>query len=141
MEFLGNNKIVKYSIAAVVAFAAFFLVRKLYNKIRNQENEIEYIFGNDEMEKAIKANATISKARAAQLCEQIKSSWGFLNDNETSIYNAFKQINNEYDLGLLISMYDYNGENLQQSITKRMSNKERAKINEILISKGIDVTF
>ena len=141
MEFLGNNKIVKYSIAAVVAFAAFFLVRKLYNKIRNQENEIEYIFGNDAMENAIKQNATISKARAAQLCEQIKSSWGFLNDNETSIYNAFKQINNEYDLGLLISMYDYKGENLQQSITKRMSNKERAKINEILISKGIDVTF
>lgn len=141
MEFLGNNKIVKYSIAAVVAFAAFFLVRKLYNKIRNQENEIEYIFGNDAMENAIKKNATISKARAAQLCEQIKSSWGFLNDNETSIYNAFKQINNEYDLGLLISMYDYNGENLQQSITKRMSNKERAKINEILFSKGIDVTF
>lgn len=140
-EFLKSNKIVSVAIGAIAAALAVWILLKLKNKIVAQQNEVESIFSNEELKRATEQNATITKARASQLCEQIKSAWGFLNDDEDAIYNVFKQLKNEWDLALLIQMYNYKGENLQQSITSRMSNSERRKINEILVNQGIEVTF
>lgn len=140
-EFLKDNRLTRAAIAAVAVVAAFYIIRKLQNKIKEQENSVENVFSNEQITTAIKQNATISKARASQLAEQIKSSWGFLNDNEATIYKAFEALNNEYDLALLMQTYIYKGENLQSSITKRMSQRERNKLNEILFKKGIEVTF
>lgn len=140
-EFLKDNRLTRAAIAAVAVVAAFYIIRKLQNKIKEQENSVENVFSSEQITTAIKQNATISKARAAQLAEQIKSSWGFLNDNEATIYKAFEALNNEYDLALLMQTYIYKGENLQSSITKRMSQRERNKLNEILFKKGIQVTF
>ena len=140
-EFLKDNRITRAAIAAVAVVAAFYIIRKLQNKIKEQENSVENVFSSEQITTAIKQNATISKARAAQLAEQIKSSWGFLNDNEAAIFKAFEALNNEYDLALLMQVYIHKGENLQQSITKRMSQRERNKLTEILFKKGIEVTF
>ena len=140
-EFLKDNRLTRAAIAAVAVVAAFYIIRKLQNKIKEQENSVENVFSSEQITTAIKQNATISKARAAQLAEQIKSSWGFLNDNEAAIFKAFEALNNEYDLALLMQVYIHKGENLQSSITKRMSTRERNKLNEILFKKGIQVTF
>lgn len=140
-EFLKDNRLTRAAIAAVAVVAAFYIIRKLQNKIKEQENSVENVFSNEQITTAIKQNATITKARAAQLAEQIKSSWGFLNDNEAAIYKAFEALNNEFDLALLMQVYIHKGENLQQSITKRMNQRERNKLNEILFKKGIEVTF
>lgn len=140
-EFLKDNRLTRAAIAAVAVVAAFYIIRKLQNKIKEQENSVENVFSSEQITTAIKQNATISKARAAQLAEQIKSSWGFLNDNEAAIFKAFEALNNEFDLALLMQVYIHKGENLQQSITKRMSQRERNKLNEILFKKGIQVTF
>ena len=140
-EFLKDNRLTRAAIAAVAVVAAFYIIRKLQNKIKEQENSVENVFSSEQITTAIKQNATISKARAAQLAEQIKSSWGFLNDNEAAIYKAFEALNNEFDLALLMQVYIHKGENLQQSITKRMNQRERNKLNEILFKKGIEVTF
>lgn len=140
-EFLKDNRLTRAAIAAVAVVAAFYIIRKLQNKIKEQENSVENVFSSEQITTAIKQNATISKARAAQLAEQIKSSWGFLNDNEAAIFKAFEALNNEYDLALLMQVYIHKGENLQQSITKRMSQRERNKLNEILFKKDIQVTF
>lgn len=140
-EFLKDNRLTRAAIAAVAVVAAFYIIRKLQNKIKEQENSVENVFSSEQITTAIKQNATISKARAAQLAEQIKSSWGFLNDNEAAIFKAFEALNNEFDLALLMQVYIHKGENLQQSITKRMSQRERNKLNEILFKKGIEVTF
>lgn len=140
-EFLKDNRVTRLALTAVAVLAAFYIIRRLQNKIKEQENSVENVFSNPSITNAIKENATITKARASQLAEQIKSSWGFLNDNEAAIYKVFEQLKNEYDLALLVQVYLYNGENLQMSITKRMSQRERNKINEILFKKGIEVTF
>lgn len=140
-EFLKDNRVTRLALTAVAVLAAFYIIRRLQNKIKEQENSVENVFSNPSITNAIKENATITKARASQLAEQIKSSWGFLNDNEAAIYKVFEQLKNEYDLALLVQVYLYNGENLQMSITKRMSQRERNKINEILFTKGIEVTF
>ncbi len=140
-EFLKDNRVTRLALTAVAVLAAFYIIRRLQNKIKEQENSVENVFSNPSITNAIKENATITKARASQLAEQIKSSWGFLNDNEAAIYKVFEQLKNEYDLALLVQVYLYNGENLQMSITKRMSQRERNKINEILFKNGIEVTF
>lgn len=140
-EFLKDNRVTRYALAAVAIVAAYYLIKRLGGAIRNQKNEVESVFNSNEMQTAIKNNATITKARASQLAEQIKSSWGFLNDDEAAIYKAFSALNNEFDLALLFSVYYYKGEDLQESLTKRLSQKERGKINEILITKGIETTF
>ena len=141
MEFLKSTKVTRTAISIVAIMAAVYIILRLKNKIKEQANSVENVFSNPSVVAAVQQNATITKARAAQLAEQIKSSWGFLNDNEGAIYKVFEQLQNEYDLALLIQTYIFKGENLQTSITKRMSQREIGKLNEILFKKGIEVTF
>lgn len=141
MEFLKSTKVTRTAISIVAIMAAVYIILRLKNKIKEQANSVENVFSNPSVVAAVQQNATITKARAAQLAEQIKSSWGFLNDNEAAIYKVFEQLQNEYDLALLIQTYIFKGENLQTSITKRMSQREIGKLNEILFKKGIEVTF
>ena len=70
-EFLKDNRLTRAAIAAVAVVAAFYIIRKLQNKIKEQENSVENVFSSEQITTAIKQNATISKARAAQLAPQI----------------------------------------------------------------------
>ena len=85
---------------------------------------------------------TLSNLQAASLAQKIANAWGGLwNDNEEAVYEAFRAMNNMDDLVLVMRYYSYKNENLNTSITKRMSNKEVAKINSILAGKGINYKF
>ena len=88
------------------------------------------------------SNATLSNVQIAGLAQKIANAWGGIwNDNEEAVYDAFRQLNNYDDLIKLMRAYSFKNENLQTSITKRMSNREVAKINSILASKGINYKF
>ena len=88
------------------------------------------------------SNATLSNVQIAGLANKIAQAWGGIwNDNEQAVYDAFSALGNYDDLIKLMRAYSYNSENLQQSITRRMSNREVAKINSILAAKGINYKF
>lgn len=145
-NFLEKFDIRKLAIVLGGAIVCYYLITVLKKKIAEQKNDITNELNKPETQAAILQNATISKARALQLADQIKGAWGIVNDNEKAVYNAFEQLENDADVYLLMSVYSFNPfgskmENLQTSITSRMSNAERRKINDILISKGIEITF
>lgn len=145
-NFLEKFDTRKLAIVLGGAIVCYYLITVLKKKIAEQKNDITNELNKPETQAAILQNATISKARALQLADQIKGAWGVVNDDEKAVYNAFEQLENDADVYLLMSVYSFNPfgskmENLQTSITSRMSNAERRKINDILISKGIDITF
>lgn len=145
-NFLEKFDTRKLAIVLGGAIVCYYLITVLKKKIAEQKNDITNELNKPETQAAILQNATISKARALQLADQIKGAWGVVNDDEKAVYNAFDQLENEADVYLLMSVYSFNPfgskmENLQTSITSRMSNAERRKINDILISKGIEITF
>lgn len=128
---------------AIVCYYFFTVLRK---QIAQQKNNLQNELDKPSTQAAILQQATISRARALQLAEQIKGAWGILNDDEKAVYNVFEQLENEADVFLLMSVYQFNPvgskiENLQTSLTTRMNNNERRKINDILKSKGIEITF
>lgn len=145
-NFLEKFDTRKLAIVLGGAIVCYYLITVLKKKIAEQKNDITNELNKPETQAAILQNATISKARALQLADQIKAAWGVVNDDEKAVYNAFEQLENDADVYLLMSVYSFNPfgtkmENLQTSITSRMSNAERRKINDILISKGIEITF
>ena len=85
---------------------------------------------------------TLPPVQISGLALKIANAWGGIwNDNEEAVYDAFRQLGNMDDLILLMRVYSYKNENLQTSITKRMSNREVNKINQILAGKGINYKF
>ena len=85
---------------------------------------------------------TLPNVQISGLAQKIANAWGgIFNDNEEAVYDAFRQLGNMDDLILLMRAYSYKNENLQTSITKRMSNREVNKINQILAGKGINYRF
>lgn len=85
---------------------------------------------------------TLPNVQISGLAQKISNAWGGIwNDNEEAVYDAFRQLGNMDDLILLMRAYSYKNENLQTSITKRMSNREVNKINQILAGKGINYRF
>lgn len=87
------------------------------------------------------AGATISQLQANSLAQKIAAAWGFINDDEDSVYAAFKALNNFQDLVMLMRAYNYRNETLVQSVNNRMNFKEVRNINSILAGKGIDFKF
>lgn len=145
-NFLKKFDTRKLAIVLGGAIVCYYFITVLKKKIAEQKNDITNELNKPETQAAILNSATISKARALQLADQIKGAWGVVNDDEKAVYNAFEQLENDADVYLLMSVYSFNPwgsktENLQTSITSRMSNSERRKINDILISKGIEITF
>ena len=128
------------------AIVCYYFITVLKRKIAEQKNDITNELNKPETQSAILHNATITRARALQLADQIKGAWGVVNDDEAAVYAAFNELENEADVYLLMSVYSFNPwgsktENLQTSITYRMNKNERQKINDILVAKGIDITF
>lgn len=85
--------------------------------------------------------ATITPLQATAIAQKIASAWGFFNDDENGIYQAFEAINNYQDLILVMRAYNYKGQTLATSITRYMNTKEINRINEILFRKGINFKF
>lgn len=145
-NFLKKFDTRKLAIVLGGAIVCYYFITVIKKKIAEQKNSITNELNKPDVQETILRNATISRARALQLADQIKGAWGVVNDDEKAIYNAFEQLENDADVYLLMSVYSFNPwgsktENLQTSITSRMSNAERKKINDILISKGIEITF
>lgn len=129
--FSGNN----INLNTVARLAAIglcgFVIYKIYKSAK--QNSAIYTEST--------AGSTLSDTNISALAQKISSSWGFLNDDEDAIYNAFRALGNRQDLIKLMRAYSYKNENLVTSINRRMSNKEIAKINNILKSKGINFSF
>lgn len=145
-NFLKKIDVQKIALILGGVIVCYYLFSVLKRQIATQKNDLQNELDKPATQAAILANATISRQRAIQLADQIKGAWGVLNDDEKAVYNAFEQLENDADVFLLMSVYFFNPlgsktENLQTSITTRMSNNERRKINDILKSKGIDITF
>lgn len=145
-NFLKKFDTRKLAIVLGGAIVCYYFITVLKKKIAEQKNDITNELNKPETQSAILQNATITRARALQLADQIKGAWGIVNDDEKAVYNAFAQLENEADVYLLMSVYSFNPigsktENLQTSITTRMWPSERKKINDILLSKGIEITF
>ena len=85
--------------------------------------------------------ATLTNLQAAALAQKIAGAWGWINDDETAVYNAFYAIQNYQDLILVMRNYSYKNQTLVESITKYMNQSEINKINKILAGKGIDFRF
>lgn len=145
-NFLKDIDVKKIAYLLGAAIVAYWLFKNIKKTIAEQNNSLQNELSKAETQAAILNSATISKARALQLADQIKGAWGVVNDDEAAVYAAFNELENEADVYLLMSVYSFNPwgsktENLQTSITYRMNKNERQKINDILASKGIDITF
>lgn len=142
----GVNNVQKLAFLLGGAIVCYYFITVLKKKIAEQKNDLTNELSKPDTQEAILRAATISRARALQLADMIKAAWGIINDDERAVYNAFEQLNNDADVYLLMSVYQFNPygsktENLQTSITSRMSLNERRKINDILAAKGIEITF
>lgn len=89
-----------------------------------------------------KQNSSLSEVELRAIAASIKNSWGWLNDDEDKIYNAFGRLGNLNDLKLVMTYYGtYKGEALEDSISNRLNAKEINKVNQILSQKGINFSF
>ena len=141
----NTEKYIKYGFYAAAAVAVFLVLKKLgvFKSKLEREGEVNIAESLTTLETAnAKNNATLSEAQLRGLASKIKSSWHWYNDEEGKIYAAFESLNNYYDLLLLTKYYGLNGgASLEDDITKRLSNNEINKINEILNNKGINFNF
>ena len=89
-----------------------------------------------------KQRATLTESELRAIAAKIKNAWGFFNDDEEAVYNAFSRLNNYDDLMLMIRYYGINKKNgLEDDITDKMGEREVQKINDILAKKNINFNF
>lgn len=140
-----DDKIIKYGFYAAAGVAIYFILRKLgvfKSKLERagDVNIADTFTYQDLIEQ--KKNATLSESELRAIASSIKNSWGWLNDDEEKIYNAFSRLGNFDDLKLVMTYYGtYKGEALEDSINNRMNAREVSRINEILAQKGINFSF
>ena len=128
------------------AVAAFVIAKKL--GLIKSKSERELLENADEKiydqinQNTVTSKKTLTDAQITSMCNAIKKSWGFFNDNEAAIYSQFSKLNNIYDVYALISQYGlYKGRTLEEDLRSRMSNKEIEHINSILTTKSINFSF
>lgn len=140
-----KKEYIKYIIWIVGGVASYFVLRKLgiFKSALEREGErniAESYTYSDILQQ--RQNATLSETELRAIAASIKNSWGFFNDDEEKIYNAFSRLGNTDDLKLVLRYYGkYKDEGLEDSINNRMSTREVSKINEILAQKGINFAF
>lgn len=149
-----NSGIIKW---AIVGIAVYILYKKVFGDKRNsglfglggkeETSELTTLLESDTSGE-IQGAATISSFDANSIASSIKNAWGILNDDEDAVYAAFMRLRSLADLLLVAEKYGYYQpnalsakEDLATSIRKRMSNKEREKINTILKERGINYAF
>ena len=120
--------------------ALYLFVKWQIKKKKEHDKSVEGMFENIDLEKAAKT-ATLTKEQAGVIANKIKNAWGFLNDDEEAIYQAMKQVKNSSDLAMIMNLYSYKGEDLATSLGTRLTVAERAKVNEIIKSNGLDLEF
>lgn len=134
-------------ILIVSAAVAGFVIAKKLGLIKTKterelsENAEEKIY--DQInQNTVTAKKTLTDAQLTSMCNAIKNSYGFFNDNEAAIYSQFSKVNNIYDVYALISQYGlYKGRTLEEDLRERLSNKEVEHINSILKTKNINFSF
>lgn len=134
-------------ILIVSAAVAAFVVAKKLGLIKSkserelEENADEKIY--DQInQNAVATKKTLTDAQITSMCNVIKKSYGFFNDDEAAIYSQFSKVNNIYDVYALISQYGiYKGRTLEEDLRERLSDKEVEHINSILKTKSINFSF
>lgn len=140
----------KNTISIILIFSAAalaFVVAKKLGLIKTKterelsENAEEKIY--DQInQNTVTAKKTLTDAQLTSMCNAIKKSYGFFNDNEAAIYAQFSKVNNIYDVYALISQYGiYKGRTLEEDLRERLSDKEVEHINSILKTKNINFSF
>lgn len=142
---MDTDKIIKYGFYAAIGVAVYFILKRLgvfQTKLERAGNvNIADTFTYKDILDQ-KQNATLSEAELRAIAASIKNSWGWLNDDEDKIYNAFGRLGNLNDLKLVMTYYGtYKGEALEDSISNRMSANEVNKVNQILSQRGINFSF
>lgn len=73
---------------------------------------------------------------ATELAAQIDDAWGWLNDNEKQVYNAFSGITKQADVASIAYYYrQLFGKDLRSDIIKKMNNSEIRNVWSIIQSK------
>lgn len=142
---MDTEKIIKYGFYAAAGVAIYFILKRIgvfQSKLERAGNvNIADTFTYKDLLDQ-KQNATLSEAELRAIAASIKNSWGWLNDDEDKIYNAFSRLGNLDDLKLVMTYYGtYKGEALEDSISNRMSANEVNKVNQILSQRGINFSF
>lgn len=139
------NLLIKLGMFGGLAIVAYLILRKLgltQTRLEREGNtNIAETFTKIDVESQ-KARATLSESELRAIAAKIKNAWGFINDDEEAVYNAFQRLNNYDDLMLVIRYYGINkNKGLEDDITARMSQSEVDKINAILANKNINFNF
>lgn len=142
---MNTETLIKYGFYAAAGVAVYFILKRIgvfQSKLERAGNvNIADTFTYKDLLDQ-KQNATLSEAELRAIAASIKNSWGWLNDDEDKIYNAFGRLGNLNDLKLVMTYYGtYKGEALEDSISNRMSANEVNKVNQILSQKGINFSF
>ena len=141
---MNTETLIKYGFYAAAGVAVYFILKRLgvfQSKLERAGNvNIADTFTYKDLLDQ-KQNATLSEAELRAIAASIKNSWGWLNDDEETIYNAFSRLGNMDDLKLVMTYYGtYKGEALEDSLS-RLNARERNKVNQILSQKGINFSF
>lgn len=142
---MNTETLIKYGFYAAAGVAVYFILKRIgvfQSRLERAGNvNIADTFTYKDLLEQ-KQSATLSEAELRAIAASIKNSWGWLNDDEDKIYNAFGRLGNLNDLKLVMNYYGtYKGEALEDSISKRMSAKEVNKVNQILSQRGINFSF
>lgn len=149
MKFDFDKKtIIRIAVIGAVGLAAYFIIKKL-SKSKSQviaETDtgevVTQVMEDVQNSNAIRSSATITEVEAKSIANKIRDAWGFINDDEEAVYNAFSRVGNLADLYLVMQMYgQYKNEDLEEAIHNRMNAGEIDKVNNILKSKGIGYRF
>lgn len=137
--------LIKLGVFGGVAVVAWLILRRLgltQTRLEREGNtNIAETFTKIDVENQ-KQRATLTEGELRATAAKIKNAWGFFNDDEEAVYNAFNRLNNYDDLMLLIRYYGINkNKGLEDDITGKMSEREVQKINDILAKKNINFNF
>lgn len=154
-----NDNAKKYILIAAGVAAVGALGFWIYRGIKRRKYAQQAIFGggtdyadalqeltkNNNFQKEIEAQATITKTKARALANQIKNAWGGMgNDDEEAVYDALNQLNNTSDWLLVVDAYGINSatfadRDLKADLKYRLSGDEYNNAISILRNKGIEI--
>ena len=84
-------------------------------------------------------NLRISETTAKQLAEKLYTAMKGWGTDEKAIYEVFNQVSTRDDVLYIFAQFGLkDGKNLTQWLTSELNAKERAQVNAILTSKGIN---
>lgn len=96
----------------------------------------EFKYWDPEYMNVIPFGLRLSYNKATNIAKEIEDSWGWLNDDERRIYNAFSQVPKQRDIASVAYYYnDLFGKDLRSDLIDRLNKDEMRNIWQIIQSK------